>query len=333
MEMDLIMKMSFFIRDLHDHIAKLHSKQYDGQTQSNPFTVYRGQGLLQADFDELRETQGGLMLFNNFIFASFDRATSLAFSESNQSNPDLVGVLFEITIDPSISSTSFANIHKVSAHPSDETILFAMQPVFRIGEIKQIEGLKNRLWQIDLTLTNDNDPQLRGVIEYIRKETFSGDKGWYRLGNLLIKLDQLSKAQQVFDIMLEQTIDQGEKAKLYHALGLINHTQGNNQEAIEYYEKSIEINEKILPPTHLSLANSYSDIGEVYNNMSKHSQALSYHEKALDIREKTLPANHPDLATSYSNIGEVYNNMTKYSEALSYYKKVLEIRQKASSVN
>ncbi len=95
-----------------------------------------------------------------------------------------------------------------------------------------------------------------------------------------------------------QTIDQGEKAKLYHALRLINHTQGNNQEAIQYYENSTEINEKILPPTHLALANFYSDIGEVYNNMSEQSQALSYHEKVLDIHEKTLPANHPDLATS-----------------------------------
>ena len=34
-----------------------------------------------------------------------------------------------------------------------------MHSVFRIGEKKEING-NNRLWQVNLTLTSDSDPQL-----------------------------------------------------------------------------------------------------------------------------------------------------------------------------
>ncbi|CAF0995543.1 unnamed protein product [Adineta steineri] len=330
MEIDLIMKMGFFIRDLHQNITELHAEQYKKQNRKNSFTVYRGQGLSQVDFDELKETQGGLMLFNNFILTSLDRATSLATAESSQENPDYVGVVFEITINLSTSCTSFVNIRDVSYFQNEQKMLLTMHSAFRIGQIKQIEGDTDRLWQVNLTLTNSNNNlQLNHLTEHIRKEIDPNHKGWYQLGYLMIKLGKFDKAQQVFDIMLEQTTDINEKAKLYHALGLVSHNQGRHQEAIEFFENSIEINQQILPPIHIDLAASYNGLGSVYNSMNKYSRAVMYYEKAFQIYEKTLPSDHLDLADLYNNFGEVYNNMQEYSEALTYYEKVLEIKQKA----
>ncbi len=54
-----------------------------------------------------------------------------------------------------------------------------MHSLFRIGQIKQIDIKNNRLWQVDLTLTSDNDPQLYALTQYIRKETFPHLQGWY----------------------------------------------------------------------------------------------------------------------------------------------------------
>jgi hypothetical protein len=108
MHVDLIIKMGFFVPALHNHIAALHSEQYDGHYDQGAFIVYRGQGLSQTDFDQLMKTNGGLMSFNNFLSASLDRAVSLTFADRNQCDPDLIGVLFEITINPSIFSTRFA---------------------------------------------------------------------------------------------------------------------------------------------------------------------------------------------------------------------------------
>ncbi len=332
MEVDLIIKMGFFVRDLHNHIVALHAEQYGGHHHSNSFTVYRGQGLSSTDFEQLMNTQGGLLAFNNFLSTSQNRAVSLEFARRTMATSSLVGVLFVIEIDPSITATPFANVGNVGYYPAEKEILFSMHSVFRIGQVEQIDK-NDRLWQVDLILTGDDDAQLHALTERMREETFPSTKGWYRLGNLLLKLGQFDKAGQVFDIMLDQTTEQGEKANIYHMLGMVKDGQGKYEEAVGFYENSIKIKQKILPPTHSDLATSYNNIGNVYNNMDEYSKALSYYEKALEIYQKTLPANHPRLATSYNNIGLVYSKMGEYSKALSYYEKALEIYQKTLPAN
>ncbi|CAF4299977.1 unnamed protein product, partial [Rotaria magnacalcarata] len=79
-----------------------------------------------------------------------------------QKNPDVVGVIFIMTIDQSKISTSntpFAMIDEHSAIPSEKEILFTMHTVFRVVEMKQT-AKNNRLWEVQLTITDDNDPQL-----------------------------------------------------------------------------------------------------------------------------------------------------------------------------
>jgi hypothetical protein len=49
-ETDTIVKMGFFIRDLHEHILELHFEQQT-QDQVRSFTVYRGQGMSKLDFE------------------------------------------------------------------------------------------------------------------------------------------------------------------------------------------------------------------------------------------------------------------------------------------
>jgi tetratricopeptide (TPR) repeat protein len=327
MEVDLIIKMGFFLRDLHNHIAALHSEQYGGHRHLDSFTVYRGQSLSQTDFDQLMKTTGGLMSFNNFLSTSLDRAVSLAFAESSQDNPDLKGILFAISINPSISSSSFANLRNVSYYQGEEEIFFSMHSVFRIEQVKQIDG-NNRLWQVDLTLTSDKDLQLQAITEYMREETIRHLKGWHRLGILLVKLGQFDKAQQVFDIMLDQTSEQCAKANIYHMIGIVKTNQGEFREAIEFYQKSLEIKQKTFHPNDPNLATSYNGIGLVYGKMGDYSKALSYHEKAVEIEKTHRRLNDPLLANSYNNIGVVYSKMGDYSKALLYHEKSLAIKQK-----
>jgi tetratricopeptide (TPR) repeat protein len=332
MQSDLITIMGFFVRDLHEHIAKLHSEQYGGPSHSKPFIVYRGQALSKTDFDQLQTTQGGLLAFNNFLSTSLDRDVSLIFAESNAGHPDLRAVLFEINIDPSIPATPFANVKNVGYFQQEEEILFSMHSVFRIVHVKPIKKNDNRLWQVDLTLTGDHDPELQELTKSMQGET-EGPTGWFRLGRLMMKVAQYDKAQQVFEMILDRTTDEKERSEIYHFLGWIKKDQGKYPEAITYYEKSLKIRQKTLPANHPDLATSYNNIGNVYDNMGEYSKALSYYEKALEISQKTLPVNHPDFAHSYNNIGNVYYNMGEYSKALSYYEKALEISRKTLPAN
>jgi tetratricopeptide (TPR) repeat protein len=266
------------------------------------------------------------------LSTSKDRDVSFAFADSNRSNPDLIGVLFQITIDGLISSPPFALLHHdVSNFAFEQEILFSMHTVFRINEIEKLDD-KGRLWQVKLQLTSDSDPQLGLLTKLMRGET-EGTTGWSRLGNLLIKVGEFDKAEQIYKVLLDQTSEDDKRADFYYQLGWIKNDQGKYQEALSFYGKALEIRQKILPPNHPSLAESYSNIGLVYDNMGEYSKALSFYEKTLEIDENTTPLNHLDLASSYNNIGVVYDKMGEYSKALLSHEKALHIREKALPPN
>jgi len=69
------------------------------------------------------KVKGGLLLFNTFLSTSRDRLASLVFAESNQEGFDTIGVLFEININPSVSSTPFANVGNINNYQADGEIL------------------------------------------------------------------------------------------------------------------------------------------------------------------------------------------------------------------
>jgi tetratricopeptide (TPR) repeat protein len=161
----------------------------------------------------------------------------------------------------------------------------------------------------------------------MREET-EGSTGWYRLGELMISLGQFNKTEELFEILLKQTTDEGQRAMIFNNLGRMIQQQGKYTEAITIYEKALEIYQKALPANHPHLATFYNNIGLVYMNTRDYSKALSHYEKALEIYQKALPTNNPDLAISYNNIGGLYTYMNEYSKALSYYEKAFEILKK-----
>ncbi|CAF1335738.1 unnamed protein product [Adineta ricciae] len=328
LEMDLVTKMSFFIHDLQQQIIDLHKEQFDQENKSNTYTVYRGQGISRSDFEQLKDTQGGIVIFNNFMLTTLNRSSSLAFV---QDNSNMIGVIFEITINLSTSSPVFALIREASYYQNEEKVIFALHSMFRIGDIKPIQETNEPLWQVHLTLTDDNNVQLQNLADIIRKETRSSHHGWQRLGNYMLKLNKFDEAEHIFLYVLNGTDNEQEKAGIYHALGLINHNQSKYSEAIELYQKAIEINQRVLPAYHTDLADSYSSIGSSYSRMNEHSQALLYHEKAFEIYQKTLSPDHLDLAVCYINFGEVFHNLSRYSDALFNHQKALKIKLKVLS--
>ncbi|CAF5011664.1 unnamed protein product, partial [Rotaria sp. Silwood1] len=110
MDVDIILKMGFFIRHLHNHITELHCEQKASMPAK--FQVFRGQGLSMEDFEKMKNTKGGLMSFNNFLSTSRNRQISFKkFARPAAFNTNSVGILFMMNIDTAIctkSSTPFA---------------------------------------------------------------------------------------------------------------------------------------------------------------------------------------------------------------------------------
>ena len=331
MEMEFIVNIGFFVRDLYNGIVALHAEQSRDHKYPDTFVVYRGQNLSHIDFDKMRKAQGGLLAFNNFLSTSRNQGVATLFAENIAANPDLMGVVFEINVNPSITSSLFADIQYISAFPEEEEILFSMHSVFRIRQVKPNEH-NNRLLEVQLIPTDDNDPKLHALEQRIHEET-AGHTGWFKIGELMRTLGRYDKAEQMFRAMLRQTNEENETSAIHNELGLIACDQGNYAQAFLSYEYALAIKQKTLPANHPSLATSYNNIGSVYFHMGEYSKALASYQQALAIRQETLPANHPSLANSYNNIGGVYSDMGEYSKALVSYQQALAIRQQTLPAN
>ncbi|CAF4614037.1 unnamed protein product [Rotaria sp. Silwood2] len=339
MDVDIILKMGFFIRHLHNHITQLHREQQG--SMPTKFQVFRGQGLSIEDFEKMKKTKGGLMSFNNFLSTSRNRTVSLDnFARPATKNPTSVGILFVMAIDTAIcikSSTPFAEVSKVGYYKNEEEeILFSTHTIFRIDRIERIEDKHtDRLWQVNLTLAGNQDVDFNKLTAHIREEVNlkAPTRGVPQLAFILLKLGEPAKAKKLYNILLPKASSDIDRADYNHKLGWAYDDMGEYSKALSSYERSLEIRKIALPPNHPDLASSYNNIGVVYKEMGEYSKALSSYERSLEIRKIALPPNHPDLASSYLNIGSVYNNMGKYSKALSSYERSLEIRKIALPPN
>ncbi|CAF4180770.1 unnamed protein product, partial [Rotaria sordida] len=340
MDIDVILKMGFFIRHLHQHITDLHREQQSSKVaMPSKFQVFRGQGLSVEAFEKMKKTKGGLMSFNNFLSTSRNREISLeSFARLAAFNTNSVGILFVMSIDTAIctsSSTPFVNVKDIGFYDDqEEELLFSTHTIFRIDRIEPIEDKHtDRLWQVNLTLAGNQDDDFSKLTVHLREELDDVGTGWSRLGSILITLGEPAKAEHLYQLLLEKTSSDGHKAQYNDELGTVYQSIGEYSKAITFYERAIDIYKKMSPPSQLGLAAAYNNIGLVYRNMSEYSKALSSYERSLEIRKIALPPNHPDLTSAYNNIGMVYDEMGEYSKALSLYERSLEIQKIALPPN
>ncbi|CAF1407005.1 unnamed protein product [Rotaria sordida] len=343
MDVDIILKMGFFIRHLHQHIQNLyHKQQSENMNTATPFKVYRGQGLALEDFEKTKKSIDQLMSFNNFLSTSLNQNISFEnFARPAAFNdPNKVGILFIMTIDPDVCTKSkipFADVSQVSFFEDQEAeILFTTHTIFRIDQIQRIhDDHTDRLWEVHLTLVGNDNHELNTLTAHVREEINlkAPIRGWSQLAFILIKVGEPAKAKKLYKILLQKATSDEERSDYYHKLGWAYDDMGEYSKALSSYEQSLEIKKIALPPNHPSLATSYNNIASVYNNMGEYLKALSSYEQSLEIRKIALPPNHPNIAQSYNNIGSVYYSIGEYSKALSSHERALEIKKIALPPN
>jgi tetratricopeptide (TPR) repeat protein len=363
----ILIKIGFFIRDLHQQIQNLYLSQ-----EHNSIIVYRGQGMTNNKFEKLCQCQGGLISFQNFLSTSLDKQISLKFARRAIEKPGLRGIIFRMEIDPKLINLSspYASLNKLSYFKNREKeILFSTHTVFRIEHIRQIKD-ENKIWQVYLKLTtNQDDVQLQQLTKHLRQDLQSSSNPWENLAKLLLTMGQFGEAQHIYENILEKTSlnDNQQLAFIYHQLGCVHNEKKNLDKALEYFQQSLHIKANYLPKKYddPQLADTYSNIGSIYHVQGKLDDALSYFdyalktntndqrilasiynnigmvkkrqgnfldaleyfEKSLEIDLNSLPPTHPDLATTYSNIGRVYFALKDYFNALIYFQKTLDIRR------
>ncbi|CAF2779180.1 unnamed protein product [Rotaria sp. Silwood2] len=206
--MDILINMGFFIRDIHLEITRLSSKS----NNQNRLIVYRGQGILEEEFHKILENRNGFLSFNNFLITTTDNDLSKIYARCARDNHELIGVLFQIEIDR--TKSLFTPLDKISYYSqSEKEILFTTHTIFRIHTIDQIE---NGLWQIQLKLTTNENEQLKYFKHLLRKE-IENKTGPERLNILMTKLQMFHGSKSIEKAQsTEMEFEQHVHENVYH---------------------------------------------------------------------------------------------------------------------
>ncbi|CAF4920495.1 unnamed protein product [Rotaria sp. Silwood1] len=169
---EILIEIEYDVTAKEQFIDYVHNFYANNEIQLNAINEFK------HTYEHYSPIWCGLLSFNNFLSTSTEKSISLIFANSSRSDSNLVQILFEIEINTRTSSVSFASLDHISFYGNNEKeIFFSMHTIFRIDEINQTN---NRFWNVKLTMTNDNDEQLKCLTKYIRNE-IGGETEYHRL--------------------------------------------------------------------------------------------------------------------------------------------------------
>ena len=103
--------------------------------------------------------------------------------------------------------------------------------------------------------------------------------------------------------------------------------------ALEYYNKALNIYLALYGENHPIVVSDYNNIGTAYDKLGDYQKALEYLDKAVKNGIAVLGENHPNVATSYYSIGAIYFDHENYEKALENYNNALSILESNYGVN
>lgn len=119
-----------------------------------------------------------------------------------------------------------------------------------------------------------------------------------------------------------------------NGLGVLHYKTNKFQEALEYYNKCLELHRQTLEPTHHLIPDTMNNIGALYKSMERWEDCAKILEEALEMYEEAyfgqLP---PDVGGTLLNLGMAYLRIYDRSKAEPLYLRALDIRTKAYGPN
>jgi tetratricopeptide (TPR) repeat protein len=100
------------------------------------------------------------------------------------------------------------------------------------------------------------------------------------------------------------------KINAFYNMGLAYSNKGDNDKAIECYQKAIEIK----PDKH----EAFNNMGSAYDDKGDKDKAIKCYQKAIDIK--------PDFHEAFYNMGLAYSNKGDKDKAIECYQKAIEIK-------
>ncbi len=118
-------------------------------------------------------------------------------------------------------------------------------------------------------------------------------------------------------------------ARAYTLLGIEMSNKGEYEKALEFYLKSLKINEQLKDET--AIAGNNNNIGLAFLDMGNFTLALEYYNKALQIHLKNEAKQ--EIADMYNNIGIIYCSKGSLDTCLDYQLKSVALKKEVGDKN
>jgi CHAT domain-containing protein/Flp pilus assembly protein TadD len=117
--------------------------------------------------------------------------------------------------------------------------------------------------------------------------------------------------------------DNDREGAVFHRLGSIHSSFGDNRKAIDYFNQSLP--HRRAAGDRGGEADTLDSIGSAYNALGEKLKALEYYNQSLQL--KVALGNRGKEALTLSNIGSIYNSLGDKQKALDYYNRALSLRR------
>lgn len=122
-------------------------------------------------------------------------------------------------------------------------------------------------------------------------------------------------------------------AGLSASVGVLYDTVENDEEAIRFYERAIELYERLDPPALLKIADICNNLGFIYRSLGDFNSSEKLFLRGLEICHKELGDDDEKTATICNNIGALYLKSGFDGQALEMHTMALEHRLKIHGRN
>ena len=230
-----------FICDVRDCLKTLNSSQ-----SMDKFCAYRGQLMSNQEISILQNSIGQFICVSSFLSTTIRRDTALFFLGEGQPDNNLQRVLFEIDVDGKRihqnNTKTFADIKEYSDFNDEGEVLFMLGSIFRL---KSIRLSSEKIWVIQMNLCNDDEHDLKEVLEQMGKQNGKGPTNLRSLGKLLWMMGELELSEKYYCRLINQLPGNGFWLEvLYEDLTRITSQNRRYDESLIWQKKLNELESK-----------------------------------------------------------------------------------------
>jgi tetratricopeptide (TPR) repeat protein len=190
--------------------------------------------------------------------------------------------------------------------------------MYRLGDLDA--ALVHLQAALDLLQESDGDlPSEKTASVHVRRAAVFQQKG-----DLRSSFEALSTALPIQKSRGEETAT---VAATINNLGALSYMMGDWRNAIDFYQRSLEIHLKLHGSEHADTAGSYHNLATALKHAGDIRKALEMERIALNIRTNLAGTAHPDAAASHCSLAHLLSEMGELDGALEHYQAALDIQE------